>query len=115
MVIVAISDLKFALKVASDQLLQLTFLKYMVIPMIDCSLLVFRFNGSLDKGRVTFDFLLFNTRLLIFVLQVPSYEHILGLKHFFLLLISPHIYEPSPSYPKDSMHLCESSDPECPG
>lgn len=93
----------------------------MVIPMVYCCLLVFRFYGSLYKGRgVTFDLflytlLLFRTWLFIFVLEVPSYEHILGLKDFIFLLVGPHIYEHTPSNSQDSMYLRHSSNSECSG
>ena len=46
----AVLDCELSLEVVSDQLLELSFQKHMVIPMVDCGLLLFVYYTCLYEG-----------------------------------------------------------------
>ena len=130
MIIVTISDLKFALKVVCKERLEFSLLEDVIVSVVDSRLFVFGFDGCLNEGRGAAAFILtyfllffFNggsrflqhwllrglllLRFLILILEVPCYKDILGLENLLLLFVSPHVNKYSSSNLQDSMHLSE--------
>ena len=94
------------------QLLHLSLLEHVVVPMIYSRLLVVILYGCVDKLRILGVGLLLRLLLLAFVsvMQVPGHEDILSCEFLVLLLVSPDIDEHGASRFQNSTELRESLD-----
>ena len=94
------------------QLLHLSLLEHVVVPMIYSRLLVVILYSCVDELRILGVGLLLRLLFLAFVsvMQVPGHEDILGCEFLVLLLVSPDIDEHGSSRFKDSSELRESLD-----
>lgn len=117
MIIVSFADFQLSCEPLGNQLLQLTFLEHVIVPVIHCRSLILITNRCLNQAatlaaRFLRLFLLLHDlwRILcllltffVFVLKVPCNENILSFKYLVLLFVGPDINKYTASHLKYTM------------